>query len=133
MRSKKFCWKKIVQLQKEPDKWRTFKVRDGDNLSLIFAKAGFSDRDLYEVVRTSADGKKLSKLYPKNHTVSFQSNVNGDLIGIEHRRSLLESTSYWRDGDSFKSKEIILTPEKGLHGLVHGSKVLFFLQDSPLV
>ena len=41
---------------KEPDSSRTFKVRDGDNLSLIFAKAGFSDRDLYEVVRTSADG-----------------------------------------------------------------------------
>ena len=39
-------------------------------------------------------------------------NGNGDLIGVEHRRSLLESTSYWRDEDSFKSKEIILTPEK---------------------
>ena len=95
----------------KPDPWRTFKVRDGDNLSIIFAKAGFSDRDLYEVVKTSADGKKLSKLYP-NHTLSFQSDVNGDLIGVKHRRSLLESTNYWRAGDSFKSKEIILTPQK---------------------
>jgi len=108
---------KIVSREKDSsttdktDEWKTFKVRNGDNLSIIFAKAGFSDRDLYEVVKTSADGKKLSKLYP-DHTISFQSGINGDLIGIQHRRSLLESTSYWRVGNSFKSKEIILTPQK---------------------
>ena len=102
---------KDSSIPEKDNTWRTFKVRNGDNLSVIFAKAGFSDRDLYEVVKTSTHGEELSKLYP-NHTISFQSDHNGILIGIEHQRSLLESTSYWRVGGSFESKELILTPEK---------------------
>ena len=31
--------------------WRDFIVRDGDNLSLIFNRAGFTDTDLYRVAR----------------------------------------------------------------------------------
>ena len=32
--------------------WQEQRVREGDNLSLIFARAGFTDRDVYEVSRT---------------------------------------------------------------------------------
>ncbi|MEK9990185.1 MAG: hypothetical protein VW642_10685, partial [Halieaceae bacterium] len=32
-----------------PPAWRDFTVRDGDNLSLVFARAGFNDTDLYRV------------------------------------------------------------------------------------
>ena len=35
--------------------WRNFTVGDGDNLSLIFNRAGFSDTDLYRVARDNDD------------------------------------------------------------------------------
>ena len=69
----KVLLEKDSSVPEKPNRWRTFKVRDGDNLSLIFAKAGFSDRDLYEVVRTSADGKKLSKI-PEKMIYFFREN-----------------------------------------------------------
>ena len=33
--------------------WRDFTARDGDNLSLIFARAGFNDTDLYRVAQAN--------------------------------------------------------------------------------
>lgn len=102
---------KEASVPQKPKNWKTFTVNKGDNLSIMFSKAGFSDRDLYKVVRTAPDGEKLSKLYP-NHTVSFLSSSKGYLIGIEHRRSKLESTEYWRVGDSFESKDKIQIPKK---------------------
>ena len=36
-------------------------MRSGDNLSLVFKRAGFSDRDVYNVVNTAKDGKSLGE------------------------------------------------------------------------
>ena len=33
--------------------WRDFTARDGDNLSLIFARAGFNETDLYRVAQAN--------------------------------------------------------------------------------
>src|SRR5210317_80379 len=39
----------VAEPEPTPPAWRDFTVRDGDNLSLVFARAGFNDTDLYRV------------------------------------------------------------------------------------
>ena len=45
-----------------PLEWVDVTVRKGDNLSLIFNRAGFSDRDVFDVT-TSKTGKALRKIF----------------------------------------------------------------------
>ena len=50
--------------------WRKFTVRDGDNLSLIFNRAGFTDTDLYRVAAANSD-RSLKRIYP-GEVISFK-------------------------------------------------------------
>ena len=49
--------------------WRDFVVGDGDNLSLIFNRAGFTDTDLYRVARDN-DDRSLDGSTPERPSVS---------------------------------------------------------------
>ena len=55
--------------------WRDFTARDGDNLSLIFARAGFSDTDLYRVAQAN-ESTSLQRIYP-GETIGFQADADG--------------------------------------------------------
>src|SRR5690606_23530651 len=39
-------------------------VKSGDSLSTLFQRAGLSDKDMYELVNSRSEGKRLAKLYP---------------------------------------------------------------------
>jgi len=49
--------------QKEPTR---IKVQSGDNLSLVFQRAGLNDRDVYEILNSDKEAKRLKQLYPGN-------------------------------------------------------------------
>ena len=86
----------VVEAPAEPP-LRDFAVQDGDNLSLIFNRAGFTDTDLYRVARAN-DDRSLKRIYP-GETISFQSNVEGDLLTLRHIQSPLLTTLYSLKGD----------------------------------
>lgn len=89
--------------------WREEVVRNGDNLSLIFARAGFSDRDVYEV--TKADGgRALRKIYP-GETLSFQTSTEGALYRVKHKESALKWSIFTREGDAYRSEVTVREPE----------------------
>jgi murein DD-endopeptidase MepM/ murein hydrolase activator NlpD len=90
--------------------WIEQTVRRGDNLSLIFKRAGFSSRDVHEVVDLAPDGKALSRIYP-GQTIAFQAGLDGSLQGIRHTRSPLETAVYWRSESGFESRIDTRTPE----------------------
>lgn len=90
--------------------WHEQVVRSGDNLSLIFNRAGFSDRDVHEVVTQSAEGKALARIYP-GQVIAFQADDDGRLLSVRHIRSPLESVSYLRGEDGFSSEVITREPE----------------------
>jgi hypothetical protein len=46
-------------------------VRRGDNLSLIFKRAGYNDGDVYQVVSQAPDGKDLARIFP-GQTIAFR-------------------------------------------------------------
>ena len=90
--------------------WREFRVRNGDNLSLIFNRAGFSDTDLYRVARAS-DGRSLRRVYP-GETVAFQADNDGELIAVRHVQSPLLTTLYTRESDGFVAADQVREPER---------------------
>ena len=92
-----------------PPPWHEETVREGDNLSLIFSRAGFSERDVYEVSRTDG-GRGLRKIYP-GQTIAFRTGTHGELHKVKHTESKLKWTVFTRDGNDFKSSVTQRSPE----------------------
>lgn len=90
--------------------WSEQTVRSGDNLSLIFKRAGYTDRDLHDVVNGAGDGKALARIYP-GQVIAFQADDSGRLAAVRHVRSALESVVYRRTGQGFESELEARTPE----------------------
>jgi len=90
--------------------WREFVVQDGDNLSLIFNRAGFSDTDLYRVARAN-DERSLKRVYP-GETVGFQSDSDGALLAVRHVQSPLLTTLYTREADGYAATDVTREPDQ---------------------
>jgi len=61
--------------QSEDVAWREVKVKRGDSLSVLFARAGLSPQELHEVLASGDDARRLRRIYPGN-TVQFL--IGGD-------------------------------------------------------
>ncbi len=90
--------------------WEEQQVRRGDNLSLIFKRAGFDERDVFQVVSQAADGKSLSRIYP-GQTIAFQADEDGRLLAVRHIKSPLETVHYRREDGGFSSHIELRSPE----------------------
>lgn len=90
--------------------WNEQTVKKGDNLSLIFKRAGFETRDVYSVVSSSADGKSLERIFP-GQSIAFQADADGKLNAVKHVRSALETVIYHRTEDGFNSEVTTREPE----------------------
>lgn len=89
--------------------WHEETVASGDNLSVIFARAGFSDRDVYEV--TQADGgRALRKIFP-GETIAFLTDDSGALVAVKHVESALKSTIFRRGDSGFATEVAQREPE----------------------
>jgi murein DD-endopeptidase MepM/ murein hydrolase activator NlpD len=84
--------------------WLEQVVKSGDNLSLIFRRAGFGKRDVHRVVSESDHGKTLARIFP-GQLVAFQADTNGELLAVRYVKSPLE-TIYYRKGDKGFTSEI---------------------------
>ena len=89
--------------------WREETVRSGDNLSLIFARAGFDDRDVYEVTRADG-GRALRKIYP-GERIAFLTDSNGQLEAVRHTASKLKWTTFQREAAGFETNITEREPE----------------------
>ena len=90
--------------------WEEFVVRGGDNLSLIFKRAGFSDVDVYQVIRTAPQGRSLERIYP-GQTMAFLRDDAGDLAAVRHVIDALQSVTYRRMDGGFSSERASREPE----------------------
>ncbi|HEY7883352.1 MAG TPA: LysM-like peptidoglycan-binding domain-containing protein, partial [Cellvibrionaceae bacterium] len=57
---------------------KSYTVKSGDNLSIIFKRAGLSDRDLYELTGNNAEAKQLTRIMP-GHEIIFTIDDNNKL------------------------------------------------------
>ena len=94
---------------KAPLQWNDVTVRRGDNLSLIFNRAGFSDRDVVNV--TSNDSTRtLRKIFP-GQLIGFAANEKHQLVAVRHIESSLKQTVYSKIDDTFLSEVIVRDPQ----------------------
>jgi murein DD-endopeptidase MepM/ murein hydrolase activator NlpD len=90
--------------------WAEQTVKSGDNLSLIFKRAGYNDGDLHRVISQSADGKSLGRIFP-GQTIAFQAHESGELAAVRHVKSPLETVTYRHGASGFDSQVQTRTPE----------------------
>lgn len=94
----------ILVPREAPLEWVDVTVRNGDNLSLLFNRAGFSDRDVFDVT-TSKDGKALREIFP-GQLIGFASDDAEQLLAVRHIESPLKQTVYKRLDGQFSSEVI---------------------------
>ncbi|MEZ7277733.1 peptidoglycan DD-metalloendopeptidase family protein [Pseudoalteromonas sp. N1230-9] len=58
-------------------------VRNGDNLALIFKRAGFSAQTLHKLINTNAETRKLTKIHP-GEILSFATADDGSLAQLRY-------------------------------------------------
>ena len=95
----------IPQLQEQ-----VLEIGSGDSLALIFDRAGYSPRQLYELVTESGEGEVLSRIYPGRQLV-FRGNQEGDLVELEYRISPLESLLVQQSDQGYTAERLFRTPE----------------------
>jgi murein DD-endopeptidase MepM/ murein hydrolase activator NlpD len=99
-----------IEPESTPIPWNTFTVKKGDNLSLIFKRAGYYDRDVYAITNHAPDGKSLTKIFP-GQNIEFLANEQGQLAKLRHIISQLETVVYSRTEQGFISERETRTPE----------------------
>ncbi|MEE4191379.1 MAG: peptidoglycan DD-metalloendopeptidase family protein [Halieaceae bacterium] len=94
----------------EPDTWVDITVNPGDNLSLLFGRAGLTDTDLYHLVSKAPEGQSLTRLFP-GENIGFLLNDDGRLAALRRVKSPLETVILRREGDSYIAENIVREPE----------------------
>ncbi len=93
-----------------PETWVDITVNPGDNLSLLFGRAGLTDTDLYHLVSKAPQGKSLTRLFP-GENIGFLLDDDGRLAALKRVKSPLETVILRREGDSYIAEEIRRKPE----------------------
>lgn len=88
---------------------KEFTVQSGDSLSLIFRRAGLSDRDIYELFSDSQEAKVLRKIKP-GQRLSFLVE-NEQLQTLTYQIDILESITFNRAEKGFVATNTSLTPD----------------------
>lgn len=91
-------------------KTQEFTVKSGDSLSIIFQRAGLSDRDIYELFSASADAKALRRIMP-GEVMAFSLNNDKKLNELTYIKNQLTSLQFTRTEKGFSSKKLEREPE----------------------
>jgi murein DD-endopeptidase MepM/ murein hydrolase activator NlpD len=89
--------------------WKEFTIQNGDNLSILFKRAGLNDRAIYELFSDAKDAKDLRRIRP-GQKMSFLVE-NGQLHGLKYVINELNSLTFERGSKGFTGKQIALKPD----------------------
>lgn len=103
---------KSIANTQEPQQpnWKELTVKSGDNLSSIFARAGLSDRDIYELFDGNKKTKDLRSIIP-GQKMAFLIGNDGSLQELKYVKNNLESLIFIRSKNGYTNQEITLKPE----------------------
>jgi len=89
--------------------WQEYQIQSGDNLSILFRRAGLSDRDIYELTNKVPEAKDLKRIRPGQEMAFLVD--GGKLQGLKYSINQLDSIEFSRSGEkSFTSEKISLKP-----------------------
>ncbi len=89
--------------------WKEFTVQNGDNLSILFKRAGLNDRTIYELFSDAKDAKDLRNIRPGQKMAFLVE--NDQLQGLNYIIDELNSLGFTRGPKGFTSKEVALKPD----------------------
>jgi murein DD-endopeptidase MepM/ murein hydrolase activator NlpD len=89
--------------------WKEFTIQNGDNLSILFKRAGLNDRSIYELFSDAKDAKDLRNIRPGQKMAFLVE--NGQLQGLNYIIDELNSLNFTREAKGFAGKEIALKPD----------------------
>lgn len=102
----------IVVEPKGPQ-WQEYQIQSGENLSILFRRAGLNDRDIYELTSQAAEAKDLRKIRPGQGMAFLVE--EGKLLGLKYIINQLDSITFTRTEDKkFTTEKISLKPESRL-------------------
>lgn len=88
----------------------TYTVKSGDSLSVLFKRAGLTDRDLYELIDQAPQARALRRIMP-GHEITFGLSPEGKLEELTYQRDQLRSLRFSREGEVFAAEELERTPD----------------------
>lgn len=90
--------------------WVTHTVKPGDNLSLVFQRAGLNHGDVYEFINSNDEAKALTRIFP-GHQLAFQVDEQGTLQQLRHVKNRLNSQLYRRTSEGFLTEDSYREPD----------------------
>ncbi|MFL0810796.1 MAG: peptidoglycan DD-metalloendopeptidase family protein [Agarilytica sp.] len=82
----------------------TVKVKSGDNLSVLFKRAGLNDSHMMRLLKANKESKRLASLYP-GHTLEFYLTRDGKLHSLNYIIDRLNSFEFTKSGDTYDYQE----------------------------
>ncbi len=92
------------------DNWQTFEVRNGDNMSRIFQRAGLSARILHDVMSLGTDVEGLRKILP-GQKLAIQRDTDGKFLSLRYEESPLRNLVVKLNGDTLDAFWEVVEPE----------------------
>ncbi|ROR98792.1 murein DD-endopeptidase MepM/ murein hydrolase activator NlpD [Sinobacterium caligoides] len=105
--------------------WQNIEVKNGDNLSLIFGRAGLGPREVHHFVSSNNNAKLLRNIYP-GQTLSFLIEDN-QLHRLRYNKNKFNMLEFTLAGDSFESETITRLPDivvKQSHAIIDNNLFL---------
>lgn len=100
---------KVQDQEPAAPQWKEFTVQNGDNLSILFKRAGLNDRSIYELFSDAKDAKDLRNIRPGQKMTFLVE--NDQLQGLSYIIDELNSLNFTRTAGGFTSNEITLKPD----------------------
>lgn len=93
-----------------PLSWEAFEIQEGENLSLIFDRAGIKYAELLKIINGDGEASDLGRIYA-GETIKFGKDRNGNLAKIELERDGLESLLIEKTAEGYSGRTIVYEPE----------------------
>jgi len=100
---------KVQDQKPAAPQWKEFTVQNGDNLSILFKRAGLNDRTIYELFSDAKDAKDLRNIRPGQKMAFLVK--DGQLQGLNYIIDELNTLNFTRGNKGFTGKEITLNPD----------------------
>lgn len=101
----------------------SIQVKPGDNLSVIFKRAGIPAREIQRLLASEPLGKRLRNIFP-GHGLTFTQAGDGTLVKLAYTPGPLETLEFERQGNNFVGREMVQEPERNTaykHGTIDHS------------
>ena len=102
-----------AEIQPVGPQWKEYQIQSGDNLSILFRRAGLSDKDIYELTNKAPEAKDLRRIRPGQQLAFLVE--EGKLQGLKYKINRLDSLNFSRIEDNkFLAEKINLKPDTRL-------------------